>query len=129
MAIPVGKTIMLLHIARLYLPPRVCHGSNEQILEAGFDLRSMTYLFASTASGDLLTFNTKSKDETGKETRCILSRRVPGQEASGKRANKRLHSLMGYFLEVQTNDTIAGGCGLSIFNTTSIKQNKEVRCG
>jgi len=132
MALPVGKAIILFHIARLYVPPRVCHGSDEIITEAVFDLTSMTYLLASTSSGALLTFNTKTKDERGKETRCSLMRMVPGSAPSEDEAGwlvvpRKLASLKGYVLGVETvaSSPDVDSCRLTVLNTSSIKQHRE----
>lgn len=147
MAIPVGKAILLFHIARLYMPPRVCLGSSEVIREAAFDLTSLTFLLATTRSGALLTFNTKAKDERGKDTRCSLMRVVPGQqeqqqlEAQSKGTEgQQLVSLKGYILNVGTSSSRSGtgsgaeslsegldSCYVSILNTSDIKHHREVR--
>jgi hypothetical protein len=128
MALPVGKAVMLLHIARLYVPPRICHGSNEVISEAVFDLTSMTYLLASTRSGALLTFNTKTKDERGKDMRCSLMRMVPGKghslEGEDGVLPRKLVSLKGYLMSVETSGS-SESCFLTLLNTSEIKKHRE----
>ena len=134
MAIPVGKAIMLFHIARLYMPPRACLGSSEDISEAAFDLTSLTFLLATTRSGALLTFNTKTKDERNKDTRCSLMRMVPGGGGGGQREEahgKQLVSLKGYMLSVGAEPGEEGldSCHVSILNTSDIKRHREVGLG
>ena len=130
MAVPIGNSVALLHIARLHIPPRFCKGVDENIIEVAFDVGSMSYLMAVTRSGGVLTFNTKARDNKNKEARCILMRATPGFEKERPQGSVLLQrsvaSLRGYV--VTAGATASSGCQLSILNTSSIKKQREVLC-
>jgi hypothetical protein len=85
----------------------------------------------------VLTFNTRTKAERGKDARCSLMRLVPGSGGEGEGeeegeggARKKLASLKGYVLSVGASARGGGAsdssCRLSILNTSDIKQHREV---
>lgn len=62
LTIPVGNTVLLYHIMRLGVRPRVCLGGTEDFTEVIIDSKALTHSVAVGTSGALYSFNTKFQE-------------------------------------------------------------------
>mmetsp|Transcript_9635 Transcript_9635/g.14504 ORF Transcript_9635/g.14504 Transcript_9635/m.14504 type:complete len:638 (-) Transcript_9635:41-1954(-) len=127
MAVPVGHAVVMLHIARLYVPPRICLGGSERIVQATIDLKSMTYVLAKTESGSLLTFNTKVQSGRNNEYHCELTRVQTAQKLTHRGEEAEYLSALqnpNTLVSLRGAMITASGCTMTLFNTSELKRSR-----